>query len=128
MSDDNQKLERVIEEGAMAIEKGEYKTAHDLILPYAESGDAEAQFTLALIYGWGYSPVKDTPSDLEKNELSLIWIRRAAIQGHRRATKLISDSYKNGWYGLSKNIKLSKCWSDAANSEDKAKHCAAIKP
>ena len=117
--------EEVISKGTAAIERGDLKSAYNLIYPYAENGDAEAQFTVALIIGWGYNPDDLSPSNQEKS--SLEWIRKAAIQGHPKATKLLSDSYKNGWYGLESDVELSQCWLSAANKKDIANHCATLK-
>ncbi len=123
----NEDYDKVITKGTEAIENGDYKTAFNLILPYAESGDAEAQFAVALILGWGYSPDSANPSIAERESRSLMWIRKAAVQGHPQATDLLSDSYKNGWYGLAKNSELSECWASAANSTEVARRCDTMK-
>lgn len=113
----------VVKKVTSAVESGDYGKAYDLTYPFAESGDPEAQFSLGLFLGWGFGHDSENPSEQEREQRSLLWIKKAAVQGHDKATKLMSDAYAHGWYGLSKDEQLSLCWKEANNNPIKAKEC-----
>jgi TPR repeat protein len=63
-------------EAALAeFDRGEYTVAHRELLPYAEAGNAEAQYRL----GWMYEHAKGVWGD---DKEALKWYRLAAGQGH----------------------------------------------
>ena len=72
-----------------ALGKGDFGLAKDearaeaLLLPEAEKGNADCQFVLAALYQHG-----DTFA--ERRGEALVWLQRAADQGHQRALEVLS--------------------------------------
>jgi TPR repeat protein len=89
-----------------AREHGEYVEALRLIRPWAEKGDARAQFMLGLLYDYGKGVQQD---DAEAAR----WYRRAADQGFPGAWLVLGHMYADGrgvpqddiqawmWFGIS---------------------------
>ncbi len=113
--------EDLVEKGTAAIEQGNFIEAYNLAYPYAAAGNAEAQFAVGLIVSWGHSP--DKLSDQEKNDLAISWFKRAALSGHTEAMQLLSDTYINGWYGQTKSMDMSNCWTAALSGKVQPKSC-----
>ena len=68
--------------GEFGVNKDE-REAEALLMPLADSGDAECQFALASLYRFG-------ESFAERRGESQIWLKRAADQGHKRAAEILS--------------------------------------
>jgi TPR repeat protein len=88
----------VLEEGLAALERQDFKTALRLLKPLAEQGDAKAQFGMGRFYT--ASPlgcmVTNDPTE------ALMWLSRAAEQGHRKALTTLMHMYKYRSCGLRK--------------------------
>ena len=67
-----------LQDGLDAVERKDYETAHKLLLPFAEQGDAEAQYLLGLMYNEG----KGVPQDYKE---AVKWWRLSAEQRNERA-------------------------------------------
>lgn len=115
--------ENLIEEGTKAIEEGDFEKAYKLSLPYAKAGNADAQFTVGLILGWGHGHEIKNPSEKQREEKAFTWYEKAASNGHEEATQIMADTYKNGWYGQEQDMKLSGCWSDVLKHKKKPMEC-----
>jgi len=76
------------DDGTAAFQRGDYVAAHEAWLPFAEQGDAIAQYRLGFLYeeGRGVPP---------NDSLAAIWYRDAAGRGERRATEALARI--NGW-------------------------------
>ena len=61
-----------------AYSNKDYKTAYKLLLPFAEQGDAEAQFFLGQLHNVGVVVSQDYKEAVR-------WYRLAAEQGHAKA-------------------------------------------
>lgn len=82
-SDESQK-------GLDAYNSTDYETALAIWQPLAESGDAESQYGLGMMYGNGFG--------VEMNdELAIKWYSMAAEQGHAGAQCNLAVMYQNGW-------------------------------
>ena len=57
-----------------AFDKGDYEAAYDLLLPLAEGGDRNAQFTIGFMYDYGRGLPASKPD-------AVTWYRLAAEQG-----------------------------------------------
>ncbi len=77
------------DEGVDAANKGDYKTALREFQPFAEQGDARAQFNLGLIYYNG----KGVPQDYKE---AVKWLSLSAEQGDVDAQFILGLMYKNG--------------------------------
>ncbi len=86
-------------DGLDAYNQGDYDTAFEEWLPYAEQGEVEAQYNLALVYDAGY---KDYQQATE-------WYRKAADQGHAKAQYNLALMYRDG-EGVSQNHKEAIKW------------------
>ena len=78
----------------------------------AESGEASAQFNLAIVYDNG---LDDNGHDVERNRREAIkWLRKAAQQGLSRAQAKLADIYRE-----QSDLKQAYAWFlvAAANSE-----------
>jgi len=82
-SDESQK-------GLDAYNSTDYETALAIWQPLAESGDAESQYGLGMMYGNGFG--------VEMNdELAIKWYTMSAGQGHAGAQCSLAVMYQNGW-------------------------------
>ena len=66
-----------LQAGQEAYTRGDYSTAMRELLPFAEQGNKEAQFTV----GWMYGKTRTPPNYAE----AMKWFRLAAEQGHANA-------------------------------------------
>ncbi len=78
-----------MEQGWAAYERGDYQLAAELIRPYAEDGDPEAQFKLGRMYQEGQGVQKDHAEAAK-------WYRRSAEAGQPFAQNNLGVMYKNG--------------------------------
>lgn len=76
--------------GRDAYDAGDYQTALSEWQPLAESGDANAQYGMGLLYANGFGV------PLDDNE-ALKWYRLAADQDHGMAENNLGVMYANGW-------------------------------
>ena len=75
------------DEGSQAANKGAYTTAFKEFKAAAVSGDARAQYSLAVMYNDGIGVKKNL-------EESLRWFRQAAAQGHPLAIEILKQKSK----------------------------------
>ena len=101
--------------GANAYNSGDYRTALKELLPYANEGDAEAQWALGSMYRWGYGVLKDY-SEARK------WFEKSANQGNGKSSAQLASMY---WWGEGvggvspRNANIStKWWKKAAEQGD----------
>lgn len=78
-----------LQTGIDAYNLGDYATAHEVLRPLAEAGDAEAQVTLGLMYKLG----QGVPQDYAK---AAEWLRRSAMQGNSAAQGILGIMYVKG--------------------------------
>ncbi|HEB92272.1 MAG TPA: sel1 repeat family protein [Gammaproteobacteria bacterium] len=95
-------------EGFLAAEAGDYVTAVAKWQPLAESGDANAQFNMALIYHKGLGVAADEAR-------AVGWYHRAADNGSQYAQEFLSAAYDQGWFGLPQNSRLAQYWEARLN-------------
>jgi len=78
------------QKGLDAYNCTDYETAFSIWQPLAESGDADSQYGLGMMYGNGFG--------VEMNdELAIKWYSMAAEQGHAGAQCNLAVMYQNGW-------------------------------
>ena len=90
-------------DGIFAAAAGDYETAVAKWQPLAESGNADAQFNMALIYHKGLGVASD-------ETLAVGWYHRAANAGSQQAQEYLSAAYGEGWFGLPRDLKLAQYW------------------
>nr|AFI78569.1 hypothetical protein ws633F6_0011 [uncultured bacterium ws633F6] len=123
-----------------AFTRSNYMKAHNIWLPLAESGIAEAQYSLGFVYQSGWGPERDLlqavawyTSAAEQNEAraqfnlgilllngednvekdtetGILWLTRSADAGNTRAKEFLIDAYKNGKYGIEKSADKAEYW------------------
>ena len=76
-------------EGVAAYESGDYATALRELRPFAEQGDAVAQYNLGLMYHDG----QGVPQDYAE---AARWFRKAAGHGHPAAQNILGLMYGQG--------------------------------
>ncbi len=86
-------------DGFDAYNQGDYDTAFEEWLPYAEQGDVNAQYNLALVYDVGYKNYQQAAK----------WYKKAANQDYDKAQYNLALMYRDG-DGVSKNYKKSIKW------------------
>jgi uncharacterized protein len=103
-----------------AHEKGDYATALRLMRPFADQGEASAQYNLGIAYRWGEAVPQDYAA-------ALSWYRKAAEQGHVGARSELGFMYGLGqgvpqdyviahmWF----NLAAARGYKDAAGNRDK---------
>ena len=98
------------EKGKNAYNSGDYRTALKELLPYANEGDARAQWALGSMYRWGYGVLKDY-SEARK------WFEKSGNQGISRSSAQLASMY---WWGEGvDNANIStKWWKKAAEQGD----------
>jgi TPR repeat protein len=77
------------EDGWVAYERGDYKTALALLTGAANQGNALAQTALGLVYYKGRGVAQDYGQ-------AIIWLRKAAEQGRPAAQLLLAEMYEQG--------------------------------
>jgi TPR repeat protein len=89
------------EDASGALQRGDDAAAMRLLLPFANQGDAEAQYQVSDIY---YR--KHTAEDMV---VSAVWVRKAAEQGHAGAQVRLGFMYNVG-QGMSRDPPLAAVW------------------
>ena len=75
--------------GVAAYERGDYKAAYEEWLPVALSDDAEAQYSIGVLYYFG----KGFPKDFYMAQL---WFRKAVAQGHAESQYNLAFMMEHG--------------------------------
>ncbi len=93
---------RDFQNGWVAYEKKDYKTAYELWLPMAEQGDSRAQFFLGFMNDMGFGVPEDDKEAVK-------WYKLAAEQGDSRAQLFTGFMYNQG-KGVPKDDKEALKW------------------
>jgi TPR repeat protein len=93
-------------DGAVAYEKKDFKTAFKEWMPLAEQGDAAAQNNLGLMYQYGEGV-------LENDKEAVKWYRKSAENGYAKAQNNLGVMHAHGW-GVLKNMSQAKYWLQKA--------------
>ncbi len=133
-----------IEKAIEAIERGDYATAFKISLPLAEQGDADAQFSLGVMYDkgrgvpqddaeavkwyreaaeWGVAEAQyklgvmyDKGRGVPQDDAEGVkWSRKAAEQGYARAQNDLGVMYNDG-QGVPKDYAHAHMWFNLAAS------------
>jgi hypothetical protein len=91
------------DEGFIAAEKGDFKSAVEQWRPLAEKGHAIAQFNMALMYHSGLGV------DLDEAR-AVKWYKESAKNGYYKAQEYMAVGYREGWFGLPKDAKQAELW------------------
>ena len=86
----------------VAYDRADYKSALNVWLPTAESGDAEAQVNVGEIFEKGSAGVANY-------DAALIWYNKAAAQGNKRAQFNLGTLYEQG-LGVEKDPLVALSW------------------
>ena len=78
------------QKGLAAAQSGDFATALREWKPLAKQGNADAQYTLGVMYFYG----EGVPQDYKETEK---WYRLAAAQGYATAQHYLGVMYKNGF-------------------------------
>ncbi|CAK0766269.1 conserved hypothetical protein [Gammaproteobacteria bacterium] len=79
-----------LKDGLEAYRLGQFRRAYILLEPFARKGEAQAQFTLAMMYSGGYGVELD-------ETIAAHWFELAAAQGHRDSQYFLAQLYEQGW-------------------------------
>ena len=93
-------------DGWVASEEGDYKTAFNEWKPLADQGDADAQHNLGWMYGNGRGVLKDYKQAVK-------WYQKAADQGGADAQHNLGVMYAYG-KGVLKDLSKAKYWINKA--------------
>ncbi|MCS3903538.1 TPR repeat protein [Methylohalomonas lacus] len=102
-----------------AFEAGDYERAHELWLPRAEAGDAEAQNALGTMHYLGLGSGRDYRKAQR-------WFEQAARQGHPGAQRNLGMLYSDG-RGVERDYIEAYSWFYAADKQGNASADAYIK-
>ncbi|MFZ5595109.1 MAG: tetratricopeptide repeat protein [Pseudomonadota bacterium] len=94
-----------LNDGYKAAIKGDYDEAFTIIRSKAIDGDANAQFTMAMMYHSGLGVKMDEQEAVK-------WYLTAAENGSIKAMEFISAGYENGWFGLPRDAERARYWYD----------------
>ena len=96
-----------------AYNRKDYKISYKLMLPLAEKGFAQAQYSLGLMYGKGRGVIKD-------NIKAIKWWELAAEQGDGKAQTNLGWMYEKG-KGVQKDFQKAAKWYQLASEQGIAK-------
>jgi hypothetical protein len=91
-----------LEDGMAAYLRGDHATAHRLLRPLADQGDANAQILLGRMYSQGQGVTQDYA-------LAMQWFRKAADQGYGVAQSSLGLMYEEG-RGVTQDYALAMQW------------------
>jgi len=91
-----------LKDGFDAVEREDYETAYKLLLPFAEKGDAAAQFFLGQLYNAGVIVPQNKKEAVK-------WFRLSAEQGHGKAQFNLGNKYLKG-QGVPQDYKEAVKW------------------
>jgi len=100
------------QKGFDAYNRGDYATALREWTPFAEQGDADAQYNLGFMYDNGYGVPQD-------DKTALKWWTLAAGQGNTDAQTSLGVMYYNGEGVLQDYVYAHMWWNIAASSGNK---------
>lgn len=100
------------EDAAAAVERGDFETAFRLWQPFAEHGNAKAQYNLGLMYHSGKGVAQHYAEAVK-------WYRRAAEQGHAIAQHNLAFMYSSGKGGKQDHVQAYMWFSLAAAKGNK---------
>lgn len=95
-----------LEEGLAAFEARNYTKAFELLKPFAEQGNAEAQCMVANIYQLGLGSERSDLSGLE----AIKWCIRSAEQGYGVASNNLAEIYRGGSCGVAADQAEAEKW------------------
>lgn len=78
-----------MQDAADAFARGDNRAAYDIVRPLADSGDAQAQFSLGMMFAQGLGVAKDEAE-------AVLWFTRAAEQGEPNAQVNLGSAYLKG--------------------------------
>lgn len=106
--------DRIIEESRQAARVDDYARAYELLLPLAQAGDTDAQFSLSALIppDAGLLPKQDMIRTSELIEL--VWLRKAAYGGSEAAITMLANDYATGSNDLPKDQRVSECYRKVA--------------
>lgn len=91
-----------LQDGLSAFEQGDYQRAYQVFFPLAQSGHADGQFFLAMLFDKGKGVPKDKLAALQ-------WYQRAAEQGHVNAQYFLGLKYRRG-DGVRRDLPQAQLW------------------
>lgn len=97
------------EEGRAAYIQGEYQDAYAILKPLADSGDAEAQKMMGIMYDYGHGVTADP-------EQAMQWYIRSAEQGQTAVQYQVGAKYFKGENIAQNYAEAAKWWGRAAAS------------
>lgn len=101
------------EDGLAAAKRGDFATAIRLWRPLAEKGDADAQYSLGVMYINGEGVPKD-------NVAAVTWYQKAAEQGHSTAQYDVGYAYIKG-EGVPQDYVSARTWLRKAAEQGEAR-------
>ncbi len=103
-----------VEDGAKAIQKGQFEKAFSEWQPLAEKGEPAAQAAIAVMYHAG----QGVPQDYKK---AFQWYRRAAENGNAASQANLGVMYAKG-VGVERDLVQAYVWFDLAAMNDDPRH------
>lgn len=98
-----------LEEGIKAFDNKDYHRAHNLWLPLAEKGHAEAQLFMGVLYRYGFGVDRNPPQSAK-------WFKRAADNGDVDAQNEVAFIYEQGW-GVKRDPAEAERWYETVRQQ-----------
>jgi TPR repeat protein len=99
-----------ISEGLSAFESEDYLRAFHILMPIAESGNAEAQCMIANIYHLGLGLEQDISAAVK-------WYKKSAEQGYGVASNNLAGILRAGTHGGEPDAAAAKYWYQKAREQ-----------
>jgi S1-C subfamily serine protease len=101
-----------LEEAEAAYHRGNYATALRLFRPFADQGNANAQYYLGVMYATGHGIPEDDAA-------AVSWFRKAADQGNAEAQSSLGTMYFGG-HGVPQDYAVAASWARKAADQGNA--------
>ena len=102
--------EETLQRARQAFQQGNYAQVMQLLQPWAERGDAQAQYGLGLMYYEGRGVAQQSYANARE------WWEKAAVQGYAKAQYNLGSMYEDG-KGVAKDLFKAREWYEKAASQ-----------
>lgn len=108
------------------MEQHAYAQAHNILLPLAQAGDAEAQFTLTLLVNPNLGLLPTHSIFDAAKLLNVTWLRRSAHQGFDDALISLEHEYRIGSTIVPQDVELARCFHNAQRDKTVVATCRQL--
>ena len=115
-------------ETAKLVASQDFDAVVKRLLPAAKRGDPDRQFAVGYFMRAAIEkPDRAATLGFNTND-AIVWLYMAATSNTvPQAAGMISDGFKNGWFGLPKNTDAANCWRQISTSRKFENKCTDLR-